>query len=389
MKQARIIVVFLVFCSTLFALSGIEKELKQRRKSLAKMRLELKEERSKISEMKTKEKGILESISLAQRNIDRVFQMVQNLDEESSILDSSIGFLKIEIDSLDKRILSQKKAMAKRIHSLYVKGRPTSFQMVLDASSLREFSGNWYRLQKILDYDKNLVHEFRKAVDLRRVRQDSLAERISQLQQLQKQRTIEKGILEKNREEQSKVLENVQANRSMRERAVQEIEANQAMLQKLIEKLERKKKERDRKRRKKGRKLPPASRDRCWPLKGSIIADFGYHKHKVLKTTTRSLGLEIRGKLGDPIRAAADGEVVLITYIQGRGTGVIMDHGNGYYSVYGHLGKILVKEGQQVKHCREIATVGDEESMNGPKLFFQVNKGLQTIDPKGWLGSHQ
>jgi septal ring factor EnvC (AmiA/AmiB activator) len=97
------------------------------------------------------------------------------------------------------------------------------------------------------------------------------------------------------------------------------------------------------------------------------------------------LGTEIKGQKGESVKAAAAGTVAMIANLPGHGPSVILDHKGTYFSVYGHLAEIKVKEGQEVKNCQEIGTVGNAESTNGYKLFFQVYKGTQTQDPMAWL----
>jgi len=116
-----------------------------------------------------------------------------------------------------------------------------------------------------------------------------------------------------------------------------------------------------------------------------VISEFGMHEHPVLHTMTKNLGIEIRTNRGDPIKAAASGKVVAVTHIGGRGRAVIIEHGDALYTVYGHMRSIDVQEGQEVRYCQVIGEAGDEESLNGPKLYFQVSQGIHTIDPVDWL----
>ena len=109
------------------------------------------------------------------------------------------------------------------------------------------------------------------------------------------------------------------------------------------------------------------------------------HEHPVLHIMTRNLGVEIRGKKGDKIKAAAAGNVVMVTEIDGRGPSVIIEHEGGVYSVYGHMSSIRVKEGDRVGNCEDIGTVGDLASLNGIKLYFQISEGTDTVDPLKWL----
>ena len=124
---------------------------------------------------------------------------------------------------------------------------------------------------------------------------------------------------------------------------------------------------------------------KCTPMKGEIISNYGLQEHPVLHIMTRNLGIEIRGKRGDAVRAAAAGTVVMVAEIDGRGPSVIIEHAGGTYSVYGHLRSIRVQEGKEVRNCEEIGEVGDVASLNGIKLYFQVSEGTQTVDPLQWL----
>lgn len=121
------------------------------------------------------------------------------------------------------------------------------------------------------------------------------------------------------------------------------------------------------------------------PLKGDIISNYGLQEHPILHIMTRNLGIEIRGRRGAFVRAAAPGVVAMVAEIDGRGPSVIIEHEGGIYSVYGHLKSIRVQEGEQVENCEEIGEVGDIASLNGIKLYFQVSEGTQTVDPLHWL----
>jgi len=209
---------------------------------------------------------------------------------------------------------------------------------------------------------------------------------------------------------QNEVLTKVQTDKSTQERAIEEYKRNQQTLTALIAAIEKKrqeaaaaaeakkKAEAERKAKEpqaagqapKGKvaipqEVPVAVGPKCTPLNGQIISEYGHHINKVLNIKTMHLGTEIRGEKGEGVRAAAAGAVVMIANLPGHGPSVILSHKGSHYSVYGHLGAIKVKEGDTVKNCQEIGTVGNAESTNGYKLFFQVYKGTQTQDPMAWL----
>jgi septal ring factor EnvC (AmiA/AmiB activator) len=110
--------------------------------------------------------------------------------------------------------------------------------------------------------------------------------------------------------------------------------------------------------------------------------------HPDLKTKTKNLGVEIQAKSATKVKAARSGVIAQIVDLPGKGTSIIVDHGDSYYSVYGRLSRSKVKVGQKVNSCQEIANIG-VASKSKPRLFFQVSKGVKTINPRDWLRNAQ
>lgn len=113
-----------------------------------------------------------------------------------------------------------------------------------------------------------------------------------------------------------------------------------------------------------------------WPAKGKVIAGFA---------EPRSKGIDIDGKPGDPIVAAAPGRVTYIgSGIPGLGKLVVIKHDSGFITVYAHNREILVKEQQPVTRGQKIAELGSSDS-DRPKLHFQIRKGSAAVDPLRYL----
>ena len=113
-----------------------------------------------------------------------------------------------------------------------------------------------------------------------------------------------------------------------------------------------------------------------WPAKGKILTAFA---------EPRSKGIDIDGKLGDPVVAAAAGRVTYIgSGIPGLGKLVVIKHENGFITVYAHNRDIMVKEQQAVSRGQKIAEIGNTDS-DRPKLHFQIRKGSAPVDPLRYL----
>jgi lipoprotein NlpD len=120
----------------------------------------------------------------------------------------------------------------------------------------------------------------------------------------------------------------------------------------------------------------PDAIDFVWPVKGRVLAAF---------SEPNSKGVDIGGKIGEPVLAAAQGRVMYTgTGIRGYGKLIVIKHDNGFNSVYAHNREILVKEGQTVARGQKIAELGDSES-DRPKLHFEIRKSGKPVDPMRYL----
>ena len=122
----------------------------------------------------------------------------------------------------------------------------------------------------------------------------------------------------------------------------------------------------------------PATEGFIWPAKGKVIAAF---------EQTRGKGVDIDGKVGDPIVASAKGKVTYVgSGIRGLGKLLIIQHSDEYLTVYAHTSQILVKEQQVVERGQKIAEIGTSDAER-PMLHFQIRKLGRPLDPKQFLPS--
>jgi lipoprotein NlpD len=113
-----------------------------------------------------------------------------------------------------------------------------------------------------------------------------------------------------------------------------------------------------------------------WPTRGNLIAGFDEVKNK---------GLDIAGKAGDPVLAAADGRVVYAgSGLRGYGNLIILKHNNTYLTAYAHNQTLLVKEDQAIKQGQKIAEMGNSDA-DQVKLHFEIRRQGKPVDPAKYL----
>ena len=393
-----LLIFFLCGPISLFASSAIEKQLREQRKALENLEHQLQEQRQQLKAMENEEKGVLNNLSLLDQNLGQTKEYVQRLSQTVQTMNASVVAIRLELDSLNGEVERQRNAMKTRIRSLYIHGRQSQMEQLWKLLRQKENPERTiYQVRRLLEDDQDRVVRLRTTLDARRDRQQQLQDRLTEISTLRSRKQKEELGLVTQISHQENALDGLRRDKETQQKALDEFEQNQKMMISLIQALEdqRKKEEAARaaERKRKGVKAPKVSTTlaavgpKCVPHKGEVISGFGLQEHAILHTMTRNLGIEIRTERGDPIKAAAAGKVVAVMRISGRGPSVILQHGEMLYTVYGHLSQINVQVGQEVRMGQVIGEAGDEESLNGPKLYFQVSEGVHAIDPIQWLRS--
>ncbi len=123
-----------------------------------------------------------------------------------------------------------------------------------------------------------------------------------------------------------------------------------------------------------------------YPYRGDITSTFGHRENPFTGENVEThKGVDIRAPMGAPVRAMAKGEVEFAGLRGGFGNCIMLKHGNGFETLYGHLSKILVSVGQKIDIGQQIGNVGSTGRSTGPHLHYEVHKNGEKIDPKNFL----
>ena len=394
MLMRRLFVLFvllsLVAAPSFATRKSTSSQLAKQRAELKKLESNLAKQRQKVKLLESEEKGVLNTIAILDENLNRTKEYVQLLAKNESTVKTSLSEINRTLDSLDREIALRNEAMRLRIRELYIHGDMGTVEEIL-AALRGETSpdGQIYYVNRLLSEDREKVEKLSWLLRERSLKKREASNRLSELHTLQSKKAAEEAGLKTQIQTQGSVLATVQKSKNLQRRAIQEIERNQKTILSLIRQLEKKRaseiaqakkaKQKKKKNDKSSKPLVKLPKEpvkpigpKCMPLDGSVISEYGMHEHPVLHIMTRNLGVEIRGKKGAKIKSAAAGTVAMVTEIDGRGPSVIVEHEGGVYSVYAHMSAIRVKEGDKVKNCQDLGTVGDIGSLNGIKLYFQI-----------------
>ncbi len=216
--------------------------------------------------------------------------------------------------------------------------------------------------------------------DLQRLAQldGALAAEDQALAQLEKQQRAQLHELEHARTQRSHVLASLEAQSHTRAQSLERLRSQQAGLEKLLHEL-----------RTAMERFPLEGNDAfarlrgklAWPVSGRVVARFGdaraggVHWDGVLVATER----------GAPVKAVCQGRVIYADWLPGLGLLTIVDHGDGYLSLYGHNERLYKAAGEPVAAGEAIAAAGDSGGSSRPELYFEIRKGGKPVDPRPWF----
>ena len=119
-----------------------------------------------------------------------------------------------------------------------------------------------------------------------------------------------------------------------------------------------------------------------WPVRGPINSGFETRRSSRARDDVHT-GVDIGARAGTPVRAPASGTVAFAGWQNGYGRTIILEHGHGVHSLYGHLSKFVAKRGQRVEQGATIGLTGNSGHSSGPHLHYEVRVNERPVNPRG------
>ena len=371
----------------------IEKDIQFHNSELDLLRKEIADYERKIKNTSDREKSEIERLNEIDEEISLVRNLIYRLRREEKIKEKSITQAEVTIEKKESEHTSLVNRYAKRVTHTYKKGRLSDLEKLLDAKSWRQAVYRAKYIKIISEHDRSLADEIRRNLVEIDTKRTVLERELTDIRKIDKEKLSRKKWLEQRRRVRNKELGNLKRDRqkmsvalNQRKKAAQQMESIISHLERervaRIAELERRRKEMELLgsvpfKELKG-KLP-------WPIEGKVISRFGTYQNPNLKTVTENTGIDIHGSEGTEVRSIYDGIVTTVTYIRGYGNTVILDHGDGFYSVYTHVMDVEVEENSYVNARDIIAHVGDSGSLEGTKLHFEIWGNKDKLNPELWL----
>ncbi|SHK49833.1 murein hydrolase activator EnvC family protein [Tepidibacter formicigenes] len=370
-KIAFILSVLIIFSSlNAFAenLSDYQKKLNNAQKSMNNIN-------KALNENKKAQKSVQQKIDKLNTQIDEKENIIVKLQRDLNATKNDIKVTTEEIKTLENKIEENEELLGKRLRVMYKTSDISYIEVLLSSRDISELLSNLDMIKRIVNYDKNLLAELREDKKAVENKKEELMTKEKRMASLKREIEIEKGRLVASRGKQSKLKKQLESDEAKMERDIDELNRYAKSLETQIKKLQS--------------KGDYTGGVMAWPVPGRtrISSPFGMRYHPILKKKKMHTGIDIPAPVGTNIVAANDGKVISAGWLGGYGKAVIIDHGGGIVTLYGHNSKLTVSEGDSVKRGQTIAKAGSTGRSTGPHCHFEVRKDGKYVDPVPWVKS--
>lgn len=328
-------------------------------------------------------------IEKAQEKVDTVSEQLRRIQEEVNAAESEYKRVKKVLDATDAKILENKeiillteqkleiksRLLRRRIRDIYMHGQVNYLDVLLGAKTFSDFITRMDLLKRVIKYDYDLLQQILKERSVLVVAQEELKKARREQEMLVGEADKQLDLLMTKKADKDRLLEKVKYDRDTSEQAYQEILAASREIEALIK----------RRGQPGGDRTVIGNGSMIWPLYGEVTSEYGWRYHPIYGDSRYHSGIDIGGEYGDVIVAAASGTCIYSDWISGYGYTIIIEHGGGIETLYGHNEELLVHEGQSVAQGQAIALCGSTGNSTGPHCHFEVREDGEAVSPYNYL----
>lgn len=331
---------------------------------LSKIRKQIKQKQSALKEGKEKE----ESLS---KQVTELESQVQTLKIEIDKGEKRLVVLERELEKAEEKVDTQNENLGDRLRNMYKNGTVGFIDVLFDSNSFSEFLTNLDLVEKIYAGDKKVLNELQDAYD-------EIDRKKKEVEGLQAELRQSKAVAEQQKTNIAAEKKKIAASNKETEKMIDELNEEAEKIKAEIAAKASKKATYNDKKLSSGGVL-------SWPCSGVITSEQGWRIHPIFGYRKYHSGMDIGVATGTPIRAAAAGTVIMSQWYGGYGYCVMIDHGNGLVTLYGHNSSLAVSYGQTVSRGQTIAYAGSTGYSTGPHCHFEVRKNGEVQNPRNYL----
>lgn len=333
--------------------------------------------KTKVLDNELRQRKILSSLFKINKNMKKMSAKRDRLTNLMLSTQGNVKDLAKSVVALDEKIKTQQKQLSYRLRTIYKMGVQGQMQIIFSSTNSHDFDRNLKFLNLISKNDYELIKQYKKNLARIVKKRKDMKKEVTHLLTLKKKFHKQEKYFEKEQISKSQLLSSLKLKKKKDLASLKQLKQdtleladslNLSEINKIIESnfFEQK-----------GKLLTP--------VEGRLIKSYGLLQNEEYKYRLSHKGNFYAAAYGQKVKSVHKGEVSFVGRVQGYGKVVVLDHGDHYYTVYGHNSKIKVYPGDKVKSGDVIAEVGKSSDEFGVGLYFEIRHFSDAVDPQLWL----
>ncbi len=373
---ARLVAVALLLAAAVSAgmheaIAAAPAPLSSRQEELSRLQRQLETERQRLRQVKHRERRMADEVERLDRQREATEEQLRRLNIQMRRVRFRTQAAAVALVRAEAALAQRRDLLADRLVDLHRSGRAGYLDVVLRATSFPEFVARSRLVGAVMREDARLISAYSRDRDRTAALREELIAQQAQLQEVARQTRERELQLSEQVTARRRILEAIVRERAAAEQAVRETEEDSAAVEALIQRLQ-------------GGAALTGQRTMAAlirPLRGPVTSRFGFRRHPLFRRHHFHTGVDISAPRGTPVPAAHDGKVLFAGWYGGYGKLVIVDHGDGVSTLYGHLSKISVTTDQSVSRRQVIGYVGSTGYSTGPHLHYEIRRNGRPVNP--------
>ena len=374
-----------LFCAPLQAAAK-----KPPQKDLSELRARIDNLKREIDNAEENKADVLDDLKQSEQAISQINRGLHELAQDQKGVTITLGAAQQQSKAMRGRIQTQQALLSKLLYQQYINGSQDTMRLVLNLQNPNEMARQVEYYGYLSRSRAALIAGLRRDLQKVEAAEEVVKEKHAELAQIEVRQITEKRALQTEANTRKRMLSKLEQQIGARRKQVTQLERDEKRLTRLVERLARAVAPAKARNRKPGERANSASGDFTHlkghlklPVAGELSNRFGGRRSD---TGTTWKGLFIRAGSGSPVKALGPGQVVFADWLRGFGNLIIVDHGDGYMSLYGNNETLLKQEGETVAAGDTIANVGNSGGNAESGLYFEVRYQSRAIDPLQWIG---
>ena len=365
--------------------NDLEKQIRAEEQQLKKITSQIAAGNKKLQAAKEKEKKAINEINVLANKLAEAEQRLNVTVLKRNQIQAKLSETQKKIEDTNNRIENAKRLLSGRMVAVYKYGGAAEFNVFMSATGAQDALSTSYLLARMAEQDRTWIADLSTQKETLDKAVADLVKQKAELETRNKELEKQRTTIQKTTQERNKLLNQARKDKALYQAEQEELKRASNELKGKVNQLLSAKKKMQQQNKAAATPVYHKGGKLAWPLRGKVNSAYGTRTHPIFKTKTTHTGLDIDGNKGDPVRAAAAGEVLYTGWLRGYGQVVIIDHGGDLTTVYAHLSGIDTTENAKVKAGDKIGRVGSTGVATGNHLHFEVRVDGNTTDPMKYL----